>query len=413
MGLIYWWARIASRVPGVANFFTQTEPFATIVKAMGGIAQERRMPKFADVTFTSWFRAREPHRDWSVEAGRDGTARRRAGVSGDGADFSAGAVRHEDVPRHRNETFSHGSDQQKNSLNPYAEGGPRGYRRVLLWPDTFNNYLLTEAAKAAVEVLEDAGIEVIIPPRPLCCGRPLFDWGMLDAAEYLWRQTLEVLRPHIRAGTPVVGLEPSCVASFRDELPNLFPHDEDALRLSKQTYLFSEFLTQENLPIPVLRRKAVVHGHCHHKAIMHMDAEVAVLKTMGLDYEVLESGCCGMAGAFGFEANHYDVSVACGERVLLPAVRDAAADTLIIANGFSCREQIEQTTDRRALHLAEVLRMALRTGPEGPSGRPEEYHPEVKPGEAVIRGARVARNALIAGAAAMALTLIWSLKARD
>jgi Fe-S oxidoreductase len=153
------------------------------------------------------------------------------------------------------------------------------------------------------------------------------------------------------------------VAVFRDELTNLFPEDRDAQRLSRQTFLLSELLAQdrENLAFPKLSRKAIVHGHCHQKAVLRMDDMEKVLRDLGLDVEVLDSGCCGMAGSFGFEAGeHYEVSMKCGEQVLLPAVRQAAEDTLIVADGFSCREQIAQATDRRALHLAEVLQMALR-----------------------------------------------------
>jgi Fe-S oxidoreductase len=186
---------------------------------------------------------------------------------------------------------------------------------------------------------------------------------MLDTAERLLRQILKTLQPEITAGTPIVGLEPSCVAVFRDELTNLFPHDENARRLKKQVFVLSEFLEKvqwrgiaESSP---LQRKAVVHMHCHHKAIMRTVPEEAILKKLGLDYTVLDSGCCGMAGSFGFEKDHYDVSIKCGERVLLPAVRNADKDTLIIADGFSCREQIAQTTERRALHLAQVIQMAM------------------------------------------------------
>jgi Fe-S oxidoreductase len=174
-------------------------------------------------------------------------------------------------------------------------------------------------------------------------------------------QILDTLRPQIRAGIPLVGLEPSCVAVFRDELKGLFLHDEDARRLVQQSFLLSEFLESkvDNYQLPKLKRKAVVHGHCHHKAIMKMGDEEAVLSKLGLDFHVLDSGCCGMAGAFGFEKDHYDISIKAGERVLLPAVRQAEKDTLIIADGFSCREQIAQTTDRRALHLAQVIQMAM------------------------------------------------------
>ncbi len=180
---------------------------------------------------------------------------------------------------------------------------------MLLWPDTFNNYLESSVLQAAVTVLEHAGYLVEIPPRPLCCGRPLYDFGMLDTAERLWRQTIRTLRPWIRAGVPVVGLEPSCVAAFRDELTNLFPHDDDARRLSDQTLLLSEFLERQCYQPPPLPARATIHGHCHHKAVLGMDAEVALLKRMDVDHTVLDSGCCGMAGSFGFAGENYDVSM--------------------------------------------------------------------------------------------------------
>jgi len=308
MGLIYWWARLAALMPGVANVFTQTPGLRRVAKWLGGIAPQRRLPAFAPQTFTLWFRQR----------------------------------------------------------------GPRnvGRPQVLLWPDTFNNHFFPAVGQAAVEVLEAAGYQAIIPAQSLCCGRPLYDFGMLTLAKSLLRQIIETLRPQIEAGVPIVGLEPSCVAVFRDELGNLFPNDEDARRLSQQVYLLSEFLTHEaeDYQPPQLQRQAVVHGHCHHKAIMGMDAEAQVLSKLGLDYHVLDSGCCGMAGSFGFEAGHYDVSLAVGEHELLPAVRQADKETLIIADGFSCREQIAQTTDRQALHLAQVLQTALHDGPHGPAG---------------------------------------------
>jgi len=148
---------------------------------------------------------------------------------------------------------------------------------------------------------------------------------------------------------------------FRDELVNLLPHDDDAKRLHDQSFLLTEFLAEKAADFTVLplRGQAIVHGHCHQKSVLDFGCEETVLRKTGLDYTVLDSGCCGMAGAFGFEKDHYEVSIACGERVLLPAVRNAAADTLIIANGFSCREQIAQTTTREALHIAQVLKRAL------------------------------------------------------
>ena len=160
----------------------------------------------------------------------------------------------------------------------------------------------------------------------------------------------------------MVVLEPSCLAVFRDEMGGLFPHDIDARRLSERTYLLSEFIEKfaKDHPLPHVGREALVHGHCHQKALIGMSADTAVLDRMGIKIDMPETGCCGMAGSFGFESEHYDISVAVGERVLLPAVRKAQREKLIIADGFSCREQIAQTTNRRALHLADVLAQALR-----------------------------------------------------
>jgi Fe-S oxidoreductase len=231
----------------------------------------------------------------------------------------------------------------------------------MLWPDTLNNHFHPRIAQAAVEVLEHAGYQVIIPQAALCCGRPLYDFGMLTTARHQLEEVLTALQPQIAAGIPLVGLEPSCVSVFRDEMVNLMPHNRDAHRLREQTFLLSEFLIKKAAyRPPQLKRKALVHGHCHHKSVLKFDSEQELLKRTGLDFNVLDSGCCGMAGSFGFEAEKYDVSVKIGERVLLPAVRQAAEDTLIIAGGFSCMEQIEQLTGRRALHIAEVLQMAIR-----------------------------------------------------
>jgi FAD/FMN-containing dehydrogenase/Fe-S oxidoreductase len=300
MGLIYWWARIASFLPRLANFASHAPLLRNVAKWAAGVAPQRQMPVFAPQTFKQWFRQRPLHNE--------------------------------------------------------------GKAQIMLWPDTFNNYFHPEVAKAAVEVLEAAGYQVIIPSQTLCCGRPLYDHGMLTTAERLLQQILSALKPQIVAGMPLVGLEPSCVAVFRDELLNLFPNDENARRLSKQTFLLSEFLLKKapHYQLPTLHRKAIVQGHCHHKAIAGMSTEVAILCKLGLDVEIPEAGCCGMAGAFGFEKEHYDISLKCGERALLPAVRGATDDTLIIANGFSCQEQIEQGTARQPLHLAQVLQMALR-----------------------------------------------------
>jgi Fe-S oxidoreductase len=227
-----------------------------------------------------------------------------------------------------------------------------------------------------VQVLEAAGFAVRVPEMSLCCGRPLYDYGFLDLAKRQLSRILEALRPEIAAGVPIVVLEPSCAAVFRDELPNLFPHDEDARGLRRQTYLLGELLADRasDFPMPTLAGKALVHGHCHQKAVLGMDAELATLRRLGVEVELPDVGCCGMAGGFGFEAGeHYDVSIRTGERALLPQVRKASPETFIIADGFSCREQIAQTTPRRALHLADVIALALRQdqrrGSVVPAGR--------------------------------------------
>jgi len=243
---------------------------------------------------------------------------------------------------------------------------------VILWPDTFSNNFHPEIAKAAVEVLEHAGYQVKIPRQSLCCGRPLYDFGMLDQAKATLEQTLAALRSDIEVGTPIIGIEPSCVSVFRDEMTNLLGNNIQAQKLKSQFFLLSEFLVnQAGYRPPALKRKAIVHAHCHHKSLLKFDSESELLKRIGLDFQVLDSGCCGMAGSFGFEAGKYDVSVKIGERVLLPAVRSAAADTLIITDGFSCYQQIEGLTGRKAMHIAEVLQMAIRES-DGAIGNAEK-----------------------------------------
>jgi FAD/FMN-containing dehydrogenase/Fe-S oxidoreductase len=246
-------------------------------------------------------------------------------------------------------------------------------KKVVLWPDTFNNHFHPATANAATDVLEAAGYEVIIPRKRLCCGRPLYDWGFLGMAKTLLRETMDALKPELDEGIPIVGLEPSCISVFRDELPNLFAGDADAIRLSKAVKTLPEFLLQENIELPKLNGKAHVQAHCHHSAVLHFDDEKKVLKKVGLDVDHPDSGCCGMAGAFGFEPDKYDLSMRVGERVLFPAVREASRDTIIVADGFSCREQIAQGTNREALHLAQVLQMAMKN--ESPGELPERHYP--------------------------------------
>ena len=306
-GWIYWWSRLASKAPFIANFFFHAPVISNIVKAIAGIEQKRKMPKYADITFKEWF-------------------------------FST----------------------QRSTINSQ----PRETKpQVILWADTFNNYFVPETLVAAVEVLEAAGFEVIVPKKSMCCGRPLYDFGMLNTAKRMLVDIMHHLKQEIRNDIPIVGLEPSCVSVFKDELINLFPADHDAKRLRKNVFTLAEFLEKKapHFKVPKVLQKAIVHGHCHHKAVMKFDADKTIMKKAGLDADILDSGCCGLAGYFGYEkGEHYDVSIKAGERVLLPAVRKAGDTTLIIADGFSCREQIEQETSRKAMHLAQVLQMGLR-----------------------------------------------------
>jgi FAD/FMN-containing dehydrogenase/Fe-S oxidoreductase len=351
LGLVNVWMRAASLAPGLANLVTQTPLLRDFAKAAAGIAPQRAIPALAPQSFRQWFRGR------ARESGRS---------------------------------------------------------KVILWPDTFNNYFHPDIAQSAVAVLDAAGFDVAIPQQNLCCGRPLYDFGMLDRAERYLRRILAALRDDISAGVPVIVLEPSCAAVFRDELPNLLANDEDAKRLSQQTFLIGEFLEKKapQFQPPKLNRRALVHGHCHQKAVLDPENEISTLKKLGLDCEVLESGCCGMAGSFGFEKEKYDVSVACGERVLLPAVREADADTLIIANGFSCQEQIAQLTERRALHLAQVLDIALhQTSGEQP-GR--HLYPEtelIKARDAKVRASLRHAALTLAGSSVLG-GAIWLLRNR-
>jgi FAD/FMN-containing dehydrogenase/Fe-S oxidoreductase len=230
--------------------------------------------------------------------------------------------------------------------------------RVVVWPDTWNNYYHPQSLHAAAQVLIRAGFTPDVPRQHVCCGRPLYDFGFLkQAREYLLR-ILQQFAPQIDAALPFVFLEPSCASVFRDELVNFFPQDARAQRLHDQTLLLSEFLARhapDFQPAPLPGHKIVLHGHCHHKSMMKMTDEVAILRRTGAAVELLDSGCCGMAGPFGFEREKFEVSQAIGERVLLPAVRAATPETLLVADGFSCREQIAQNSSRRAVHFAEVI----------------------------------------------------------
>ena len=213
---------------------------------------------------------------------------------------------------------------------------------------------------AAVEVLEAAGFRVLVPRQRVCCGRPLYDYGFLDLARRYLERTLRILRSAIRAGVPVVGVEPSCVAVFRDELTKMLPHDEDAQRLSTQTFHLAEFLdAQDGYEPPRLEREVLVHGHCHAAATGGVEPAHRLLERMGTTSSIPDAGCCGMAGAWGYEQAHYDVSHACGERVLLPAVRAAPR-----------RSSSSPTGSRAGTRSSRADRPTRTAHRSGPAARP-------------------------------------------
>ncbi len=289
------WAQLASLSPALANLPLRVPFMEKLMKQALGVAPQRRLPAFAARNFQQSFR------------------RNRA----------AGNT-----------------------------------KPVLLWPDTWNNYFRPQALSAAAKVLASAGHTVRVPRGHVCCGRPLYDFGFLDKAREYLQSILDRFAPEIHAGVPVVMLEPSCASVFRDELLKFFPTDERAQKLSRQTMLLGELLVQRApdwQPQKQQGRRIIVHAHCHQKALMSMKEDMSLLGATGASVELLDSGCCGMAGPFGFEKSSYEVSQTLAERVLLPAVRSAGAQDVLVSSGFSCREQIAQNSPRRAVHLAEVL----------------------------------------------------------
>jgi len=287
-------AHLAAYAPGLANLPMKTPGIRSLVKAIAGVAPQRELPSFAARSFQA------------------GNRKRRS-----------------------------------------SGGTP-----VMLWPDTWNNYFHPQVLESAQEVLTSAGFAVQVPAGHICCGRPLYDFGFLDQARTYLQKVMERLGPQIDSGMSFVVLEPSCASVFRDELISLSPGNERAQRLAKQTLLLSEFLARqapEYRPPQLSGRQIVLHGHCHQKALMGMQDEISLLQATSAKVNVLDSGCCGMAGPFGFEKDKFAVSQALGERVLMPAVRSATPETILVTDGFSCREQIRQNSPRHALHLAEVL----------------------------------------------------------
>ncbi len=298
-GRIHELARAGSRAPGLANLGNRL--FGGILKRVADVHPARKLPELAPRPFRS---------QWE----RDGLGRRTA-------------------------------------------GGGRG--RVILLDDTFHNYFQPGPLRAAVQVLERAGFDVQLPRRQVCCARPMISKGLLAEARRYHRQLLDVLVPQVEDGTKLVGLEPSCILTFRDELPDLV-RDPRARVLAENSLMLEELLASLPDWSPGrLEERATVHGHCHQKALVGMGPTEEVLRRVeGLDFRILDSGCCGMAGSFGYEEGHYEISKAAGERVLFPAVREAPED-LVVAPGFSCRSQISDFCGgRRAMHTAELLAMA-------------------------------------------------------
>jgi len=350
-GFIDRWAALASRVPELANLATQTPGLSRLAKFAAGIDQHRALPPFAPMTLQEWF------------ARRGGTR------------------------------------------NP-------GGRPVVLFPDTFNNHLHTDVGVACVEAIEDAGWQVIMPAGHVCCGRPLYDYGFLDQAERYLRQVLDVLREQVRAGIPVVGMEPSCLAVFKDELVKILPHDDDAARLAGSAYHFGEFFQVFGIAPPRFAdhqaAQAVLWGHCHHRATGGVESEQQVLEQMGVRTDSVVGGCCGLAGSWGFEDGKWDISLDCGEQAFLPAARSAPADAVVVANGFSCQTQLEQApgSGREALHLAQV--MALARQGDGTGARRRDAGPRPAP----PLGTRLARTAPPVLAALAAAAVPTALLAR-
>ncbi|TDD76696.1 FAD-binding oxidoreductase [Actinomadura rubrisoli] len=306
MGWLPLWSRLATAVPGTSrmvNAAMSREPIAAAVKRAAGVEPRREMIRFAARTLRQWFRA------------------------------------------------SHG-------------GGPRPVGRagtVVLWPDTFTEHHAPEVGRAAVEVLEALGYRVLIPPGRVCCGLTWHSTGQLGVARRVLRHTLGILAPALDAGLPIVGLEPSCTVMLRDEAPELLPDDPRARTLADVTVTLAELVARHDgdWPFRRLDSAAIAQVHCHQEAKGSYAPDLAVLERLGVEPDVIGAGCCGLAGNFGFEPGHWDVSQGCAERELYPKVRGADGG-LVLADGFSCRTQVAQGTGRHALHLAQVLQLALR-----------------------------------------------------
>nr|WP_235485361.1 FAD-binding and (Fe-S)-binding domain-containing protein [Streptomyces roseoverticillatus] len=376
MGWLPVWLRGVAAVRGapIVNRLTGVGPLAAAAKRLGGIAPERAIPRLADEPFVRWWAGRER----GVPAAGEGSApervRRRGPAASPGRDSGPSA----DGPSGPGEGGSTSGGAGRFGGGPAGDRPGSGERAggreddraegadLVLWPDTFTNHLSPEVGRAAVTVLESAGLRIAVPPKAPCCGLTWISTGQLHRARRTLRRTLDLMAPALDAGLPVTVLEPSCAAALRTDLPELFPGDPRARQLAESIRTFAQTLEElaPHWQPPRLDRPVAGQTHCHQHAVLGDTAERRLRERAGLVGE-LSGGCCGLAGNFGFEAGHYEVSVACAEEQLLPSLREARrgdAATAILADGFSCRTQIAQLAGDgpRARHLAELLAEALR-----------------------------------------------------
>ena len=321
-------ARYGSLVPALTNALLTGPLTSPLIKRIAGVAHQRQLPRLASKSFQK--------------------ARRRASGA------SAEPLQKPGAP-----SFPRSSAERAGNQGPQLSS----VQTVLLWPDTWNNYYHPQSLSAAETLLTQAGFNVYVPEGHICCGRPLYDFGLLSAARSYLAKVLSRMAVQIDAGLPFLFLEPSCASVFKDELLELFPNDPLAQRLSRQVWLLSDWLaanapdfTQNRIESRLDGARILLHGHCHHKAVFGGPAsEIALLRQAGATVEPIQAGCCGMAGPFGFEADKFEVSKIIANDGLLPAVQSAGPATIVVADGFSCREQIGQLAHVKALHFAEVL----------------------------------------------------------
>jgi Fe-S oxidoreductase len=342
------YALYVARIAPLMNLRNRVLILAKLVERRFGLSAKRQLPRWSNRPYTA--------ANFSLSALEGGQGRGEVG--------DAAAARASTSPSH---AFGAGP-----SLSPQrAERGligtvEIGGREVVLLVDTFNRYFEPENARAAERVLVRAGYRVISPDpatgRPLCCGRTFLSAGLIEEARQEARRMLDAVTPHLQAGTPIVGLEPSCLLTLRDEFPAILPGVQTKA-LAARAQLFEEFVESERaagrfeLPfVAMTGRRALLHGHCHQKAFGTLGAAVKALQLIpGLTVETFDSTCCGMAGSFGYEAEHYEMSLKIGELGVLPKMRAASPDMLLAANGTSCRHQIADITGREAHHLVRIL----------------------------------------------------------